>query len=266
MSYQDISYEIIGPVARINHNRPAQANAESENLLAELDDALEKAKHDDAVRVLILGANGKHFSAGHDLMDGMEKRGNYSPEQHWLWENEHYLGNALRIWDFPKPTIAQVQGACIAGGVMVANMADIVIASEDAYFSDPVSHSLAAASVEALVHPWVLGTRKAKEFLFTGQRLSAADAKDWGMVNHVVPRAELEQFTLDMANRIAKAPPIGIRLLKRSINRTADIMGFRNAIMAHFDTHILSTSTKEHYDFVASGMRASLDTAKKTQS
>lgn len=266
MNYSEITYEVLGPVARICHNRPAQANAETENLLAELDHALDRAKRDDAIRVLIIGANGKHFSAGHDLMDGMEKRGDYSPEQHWLWESEHYLGSALRIWDFPKPTIAQVQGACIAGGFMVANMCDMLVAADDAFFSDPVGHSLAAASVEALVHPWVMGTRKAKEFLFTGQRLPAAEAKEWGMVNHVVPRAELEQFTLDLANRIAAAPPIGIRMLKRSLNRTADIMGFRNSIMAHFDTHILSTSTKEHFEVAAAGMRASMEAAKKAQS
>ncbi|WP_296259625.1 MULTISPECIES: enoyl-CoA hydratase [unclassified Pseudomonas] len=266
MNYQDISYEVIGAVARICHNRPAQANAESENLLAELDHALEVARQDDAVRVVIIGGRGKHFSAGHDLMDGMEKRGDFSPEQHWLWESEHYLGNALRIWDFPKPTIAQVQGACIAGGFMVANMCDMVVAADDAFFSDPVAHSLAAASVEALMHPWVMGIRKSKEFLFTGQRLSAVDAKELGMVNHVVARAELEQFTLDLANRIALAPPIGIRMLKRSINRSADIMGFRNSLMAHFDTHILSTSTREHLDLAAAGMRASMEAAKKAQS
>ncbi|PAU86121.1 enoyl-CoA hydratase [Pseudomonas sp. WN033] len=266
MSYTEITYEVIGPIARICHNRPQNANAETENLLAELDHALEQARKDDDIRVLIIGGKGKHFSAGHDLMDGMEKRGDYSPEEHWLWETEHYLGNALRIWDFPKPTIAQVQGACIAGGFMVANMCDMVVASDDAFFSDPVCHSLAAASVEALMHPWVMGIRKAKEFLFTGQKLSAQDAKEWGMVNHVVPREELEQFTLNMANHIAKAPPIGIRMLKRSINRSADIMGFRNSLMAHFDTHILSTSTKEHYALAAAGMQASLETAKKTQS
>ncbi|HEX8592450.1 MAG TPA: enoyl-CoA hydratase [Pseudomonas sp.] len=266
MEYQDISYEIIGHVARICHNRPGNANAESENLLAELDHALDCAKKDDNVRVLIIGAKGKHFSAGHDLMDGMEKRGEFSPEQHWLWESEHYLGNALRIWDFPKPTIAQVQGACIAGGFMVANMCDIMVAADDAFFSDPVAHSLAAASVEALVHPWVMGIRKAKEFLFTGQKISANEAKEWGMVNHVVPRAELEQFTLNMAEHIAKAPPVGLRMLKRSINRSADIMGFRNSLMAHFDTHILSTSTHEHYAVAAAGMRASLEAAKKAQS
>lgn len=266
MEYSDISYEVIGAVARIYHNRPGQANAESENLLAELDDALDRAKRDDAIRVIIIGAKGKHFSAGHDLMDGMEKRGDFSPEQHWLWESEHYLGNALRIWDFPKPTIAQVQGACIAGGFMVANMCDMVVAADDAFFSDPVGHSLAAASVEALVHPWVMGLRKAKEFLFTGQRISAVEAKEWGMVNHVVPRAEMEDFTLELANRIAAAPPIGIRMLKRSLNRSADIMGFRNSLMAHFDTHILSTSTKEHFEVAAAGMRASMEAAKKAQS
>jgi enoyl-CoA hydratase len=111
-----------------------------------------------------------------------------------------------------------------------------------------------------------MGTRKAKEFLFTGQRLGAAEAKEWGMVNHVVKLEELEAFTLKLANHIALAPPIGIRMMKRSLNRSADIMGFRNSLMAHFDTHILSTSTKEHFEVAAAGMRASLETAKKAQS
>lgn len=262
MDYSELTYEMIGNVCRVYHNRPDQANSESENLLAELDDALERAKKDDDVRVLILGGVGKHFSAGHDLVGGIKTRGDFTPEQHWAWESEHYLGNALRIWDFPKPTIAQVQGACIAGGFMVANMCDLMVAADDAYFSDPVTHSLAAASVEVLVHPWVLGLRKAKEFLYTGERLTAAQALEWGMVNHVVPRAELEDRTLELANRIAKAPSTGIRMLKRSLNRTADIMGFRNSVMAHFDTHSLSTSTREHLDIVAAGMEASISKAR----
>ncbi|HEX4586028.1 MAG TPA: enoyl-CoA hydratase [Burkholderiaceae bacterium] len=262
MSYQDILYERFGPVLRVSHNRPARRNAESENLLAELDDALGRAAHDNDVRVLILAATGDHFSAGHDLFDGLARRGNYTPEQHWLWEQEHYLGNALRVWDFPKPTIAQVQGACIAGGFMVANMCDLLVAADDAFFSDPVAHSLGAAAVEALVHPWVLGMRKAKEFLFTGQRLSAAEGHAWGMVNHVVARAELESFTLGLAERIAAAPPVAIRMLKRSLNRTAEMQGFRNAIQAHFDTHLLSSSTQEFKDIGARGMDKSLQAAK----
>jgi enoyl-CoA hydratase len=263
MSYSELTYEMIGSVCRVMHNRPDQANSESENLLEELDDALERAAKDDAVRVLIIGGVGKHFSAGHDLIGGYETRGDFTPEQHWLWESEHYLGNALRIHDFPKPTIAQVQGACIAGGFMVANMCDLMVASEDAFFSDPVVHSLGAASVEVLVHPWVMGTRKAKEFLYTGQRLGAREAHEWGMVNHVVSRDELESFTLDLANKIAEAPPIGIRMMKRSLNRHMDIQGFRNAVMAHFDTHILSTSTREHLDIADKGMKESMSRAKK---
>jgi enoyl-CoA hydratase len=263
VEYREITYEVLGPVLRIYHNRPKQANSESENLLAELDHALERAKKDDSIRVLIIGGVGKHFSAGHDLIGGMETRGDFTPEDHWLWESEHYLGNALRIHDFPKPTIAQVQGACIAGGFMVANMCDLMVCSEDAYFSDPVVHSLAAASVEALIHPWVMGMRKAKEFLFTGQKLSAAEAKEYGMANHVVPREQLEEFTLKLANHIALAPPIGIRMMKRSLNRTLDMQGYRTSIMAHFDTHILSTSTQEHRNIVAEGMNASINAAKK---
>lgn len=262
MSYEQIIYEEMGPVLRIWHNRPERRNAETEQLLAELDDALARAAKDDKVRVLIMAGKGDHFCAGHDLYDGHEKRSEYTPEQHWVWESEHYLGNALRIWDFPKPTIAQVQGACVAAGFMVANMCDLMVASDDAFFSDPVLHSLGAAAVEVTVHPWVLGTRKAKEFLFTGQRLTAAEAYQWGMINHVVPRAELESTTLQLAERIGAAPPMAIRMMKRSFNRTMDMQGFRNSVMAHFDTHILSSSTKEFKDIVARGMEQSLKKAK----
>lgn len=262
MDYKEITYEMLGQVLRICHNRPKQANAETETLLAEIDHALERAKRDDNVRVVIIGGVGKHFSAGHDLTDPQSTRIGLNSEQAWEWESEHYMGNALRIWDFPKPTIAQVQGACIAGGFMVANMCDLIVAADDAYFSDPVAHSLGAAAVEVLVHPWVLGLRKAKELLYTGQRITAADAKEWGMVNRVVPRAELEEATLELATRIAGGPPMAMKMLKRSLNRTADMMGFRTSIMAHFDTHQLTHATDEHKGIVEAGMKASMHTAK----
>lgn len=266
MDYNDISYEKHGAILRICHNRPDKGNAQSTRLLAELDDALEQAKSDDDVRVVIIGGQGKHFSAGHDLMDGMELRGDYTVEQHWVWEQEHFLGNALRIWDLPKPTIAEVSGACIAGGFMVANACDLVVASEDAYFSDPVLHSMGAAAVEMLVHPWVLGLRKAKELLYTGGRISAAEGKEWGMVNHVVPREELESFTMKFAEQIAKAPPNAMRMLKRSLNRTADMQGFRNAINAHFETHTISSSTREFWDIVNQGTKSMVASGKKSAS
>ena len=264
MTYSHISYEVLGPVVRVCHNRPDAANAESEALLDELDHALERAKNDPEIRVLILGGKGKHFSSGHDLVDGIATRAHFTPEQIYMWEQEHYLGNAMRIRDFPKPTIAQVQGACIAGGLMVANMCDLMVASEDAFFSDPVVHSLGAAAVEVLIHPWVLGMRKAKEFLFTGERIGAAEAKEWGMVNHVVPRDSLEEFTLRLANKIAEAPPVAMHVLKRSLNRTADIQGFRNSVMAHFDSHVFTHATVEHKEMVARGMKASMAAVKNS--
>jgi enoyl-CoA hydratase len=264
LPYAHLRYEELGAVVRVSHDRPAQANAENERLLLELDHALARAAADEQVRVLILGGVGAHFSAGHDLQEGARERAAYNVEQHWAWELEHYYGNAARIRDFPKPTIAQVQGACIAAGFMVANSCDLLVASDDAYFSDPVVHSLGAAAVEVLVHPWVLGLRKAKEFLFTGQRISAAEGREWGMVNHVVPRAELEVFTLKLAQRIAEAPPVAVRLIKRSLNRTADIQGYRNALDAHFDTHVMSSFTDEFRAIVAQGMAQSLAAAKRT--
>lgn len=251
MDYTQIAYTIDGAVARLSHNRPEMRNAESQRLLDELDDAVRKASADPAVRVLVFDAKGEHFSAGHDLKEGAAKRADFTVEQRWAYEELYYLDYALRIWDCPKPTIASVQGACIAGGFMVANMCDLIVAADDAFFSDPVCHTLGAAAVEVLIHPWVMGARKAKEMLFTGARMTAEEAHRIGMVNRVVPRADLEAKTMELARHIAKAEPFGLKLVKRSINRTLDTQGLRAALHAHFDTHQLS--------HVSEGFRAARD-------
>ncbi|MBK0393712.1 enoyl-CoA hydratase [Ramlibacter algicola] len=237
---EHILYEVQDGVARLWHNRPQARNAESQGLLQELDDALKMAVADDAVRVIVIAGKGEHFSAGHDLKEAAMKRSNFTVEERWAFEERYYLGYAMNIWDCPKPTIAQVNGACIAGAFMVANMCDMVVASEDAFFSDPVCHTLGAAAVEVLVHPWVLGARKAKELLFTGGRITAREGLEMGMVNKVVPREQLEAEAMAMAQRIAQCDPFALRLVKRSINRGLDMQGFRSAIQAHFDTHELS--------------------------
>ena len=128
---------------------------------------------------------------------------------------------------------------------MVANMCDLIIASDDAFFADPVCRTLGAAAVEVLVHPWVMGLRTAKDFLFTGRRMYMEEAQRIGMVNRVVPGAELDAATMALAEEVAAAPPFAIKLTKRALNRTADIQGFRNALMAHFDTHELSHMSQE---------------------
>lgn len=240
MAYTEIAYAADGPIARLSHNRPDAQNAESQRLLSELDDALGRAVADDSVKVVIFDAAGEHFSAGHDLKEAAAKRADFTVEQRWAYEELYYFDCAMRIWDCPKPTIAQVQGACIAGGFMVANMCDIVVASDDAFFADPVCQTLGAAAVEILIHPWVMGARKSKEILFTGRRMPADEAFQVGMVNKVVPRADLAAETTAMALQIAKAEPFALKLVKRSINRTLDTQGLRNALLAHFDTHQLS--------------------------
>ncbi|WP_242489967.1 enoyl-CoA hydratase [Noviherbaspirillum cavernae] len=245
MNFEHLLYEQQGAVARIWLNRPEQRNAQSQQLLQELDDALGHAVRDDSVHVVVLAGKGDHFSAGHDLKQAQRERANFTVEERWQYEERYYYDYCLRIFDLPKPTIAQVQGACVAGGFMIANMCDLIVAADDAYFSDPVGHTLATAATEVLIHPWVLGLRKAKEMLFTGARLSAEDAREIGMVNRVVPRAELDDVTMELAQHIAKAPPFGLRLLKRSLNRCLDTQGMRNSMAAHFDTHQLSHVTEE---------------------
>jgi enoyl-CoA hydratase len=263
MTFQCVSYECRDRVAYILHNRPEARNAESKALLQEMDDALKLAVADPEVRVIVIGGVGDHFSAGHDLKSNGGVPVQHTVESRWEVEERYFLQYSLNIWDCPKPTIARVQGACIAGGFMVANMCDLIVASDDAFFSDPVCQSMAASAVEVLVHPWVLGLRKAKEFLFTGQRLSAEDAEKWGMVNRVVPRTELDAATHALALRIAQAAPFTIKLTKRSLNRTADIQGFRNAVQAHFDTHQLSHRTDEHLSLRASAKSDKLIAAGK---
>jgi enoyl-CoA hydratase len=240
MAYENLEIENHGPVRRILLSREGQRNAQTWQLLDELDAAFAEAAGDGAVRVVILGGKGAHFSAGHDLKQAQAERANFTVEERWAYEELRYFDYCMRIWDFPKPTIAQVQGACVAGGFMVANMCDLIVASESAYFSDPVGHTLGAAATEVLIHPWVLGVRKAKEMLYTGARISAEEALQIGLVNRVFPDAELAEQTLALAQQIAKAPPFGLRLIKRSINRTLDAQGLRTALAAHFDTHQLS--------------------------
>ena len=146
-------------------------------------------------------------------------------------EEEIYFGMCWRWRNIPKPTIAQVNGKTLAGGLMLVWVCDLIIASEDATFSDPVV-AFGVNGVEYFGHPWEFGVRKAKELLFTGGILSAREAQSLGMVNHVVPREELEDFTLSLAKRITERPSMGLRLPKESCNQAQDAQGFWTALRA----------------------------------
>ncbi len=241
--FQTIRCERPAPgVARVVLARVDARNAQDKQMTYELNEAFDRAARDNEVKVIVLSADGPHFSSGHDLRD-RAKLSDFEPvgtwggfdlpgaEGHMAVEHEIYLGMCWRWRNLPKPTIAQVHGKTIAGGLMLMWVCDLVIASDDATFSDPVV-AFGVNGVEYFAHPWELGVRKAKEMLFTGQAVTAAEAHALGMVNHVVPRNELEKFTLELAMRIASRPSMGLKLAKQSVNQAQDAQGLWTALQA----------------------------------
>jgi enoyl-CoA hydratase len=246
MDFTAIRYEVDGPVATITMHRPDVANAQDTTLIDELDAAFDAADEDDAVRVVVLAGSGKHFSAGHDLkaLTGVGDTGEpdkwrlmrETPEGKLRHEQLMYFDRCVKIHDFRKPTIAAVQGSCIAAGLMLACMCDLIVAADDAVFSNPVLR-MTGAGVELLVEPWELGARKAKEFLLTGDKIDAAEAWRLGLVNKVVPRDSLESAVRELAEKVALVPPATAQVVKQSINHTLDLQGQRDSWRYHFMAH-----------------------------
>ena len=214
--FEYVRYEgVEDGVARIALARADKRNAQNKSMLYELNDALDMAAQDDDCRVIVLAADGPDFSSGHDMKDRepLTRKpvgtwggfGQPGIEGHWSFEEELYLGFCWRWRNIPKPTMVEVQGRVIAGGLMLVWPFDIIVASEDARFSDPVV-AFGVNGVEYFAHPWEVGVRKAKEMLFTGEALTAEECKALGMVNHVVPRDDLTDFTMKMARHIARQP------------------------------------------------------------
>jgi enoyl-CoA hydratase len=219
-----------------------------------LDRAFARAVNAEQVAVIVLAGAGDHFCAGHDIGSPGRDAGVSFDRQAVLWwdhvgqpgadaryarEMEVYLGMCRRWREIPKPAVAMVQGACIAGGLMLAWVCDVIIAAQDAFFADPVLR-MGIPGVEYFAHPWMLGPRFAKEMLFTGDRLDAERAWQLGMVNRVVPRAELAGVTFGIAERIATMPRFGLALAKRAVNQCEDLMGMRAGMDSVFGLHHLA--------------------------
>ncbi|MFF5370152.1 enoyl-CoA hydratase [Streptomyces sp. NPDC013187] len=249
-----VRYERRGAVALVTMDRPEYRNAQNSAMTYALDRAFYRAADDDEVKVVILAGAGQHFSAGHDI--GTPERDAHLPfdrtaglwwdhsqkagaESRFARESEVYLGMCRRWRELPKPVIASVQGACVAGGLMLAWVCDLIVASEDAFFADPVVR-MGIPGVEYFAHPWVMPPRIAKEFLYTGDRMSARRAYEVGMVNRVVPREELARHTLDLAERIAAMPRMGLALTKRAVNQAEDLQGLHSGLDSVFGLHHLA--------------------------
>src|ERR1700744_4226643 len=208
-----VLYEVRDTTAVITLNRPQYRNAQNSAVTYALDAAFQRATEDEAVAVIVLAGAGEHFSAGHDIgtpgrdIDTSFERkaviwwdhvGKPGADSRYAREMEVYLGMCRRWRELPKPTIAMVQGACIAGGLMLAWGCDLIVASDDAFFADPVVR-MGIPGVEYFAHPWVVGPRFAKEVLFAGGRFGAERAYQVGMVSRVVPREDLETTTFELA-------------------------------------------------------------------
>jgi enoyl-CoA hydratase len=249
-----VLYERKGTTALVTMNRPQYRNAQNSAMTYALDTAFYRAVEDDEVRVIVLRGAGDHFSAGHDIGSPgrdadveFERRatleashvGKAGAEARLAREREVYLEMCRRWRAIPKPTIAMIQGACIAGGLMLSWVCDLVIASEDAFFADPVVR-MGVPGVEWFAHPWQYGPRFAKELLFLGGRIDATRARELGAVNRVVPREQLEEETLALAEEIAKMPSLGLTLAKRAVNQAEDLMGLQSGVDSVFGLHHLA--------------------------
>jgi enoyl-CoA hydratase len=245
-----VRYAVDDGVAWVTMDRTRFHNVQNSQMTYALDDAFRRAVDDNGVKAIVLAGAGKHFSAGHDI--GTPGRDvNKTWDRRHLWydhvdkpgaeflyarEQEVYLGMCRRWREIPKPTIAMVQGACVAGGLMLAWVCDLIVASDDAFFQDPVVR-MGIPGVEYFAHAFELPPRIAKEFLFTGQRMTAQRAEQLGMVNRVVRRDELESAVRALAASIAEMPRLGLALTKQAINHVEDLRGKRSAMDAVFHMH-----------------------------
>ena len=248
---EPVRYEVTDGVAWITMNRPSFNNAQNGQMTYALDDAFKRATDDDAVRCIVLAGEGKHFSAGHDIgtpgrdlhtefdkrLVGPPHTNKPAAELLYTREQEQYLGMCRRWREVPKPTIAMVQGACVAGGLMLAWVCDLIVASEDAFFQDPVNPLMGIPGVEYFAHAFELPPRVAKEFLLLGERMGAERAYSFGMVNKVVPREELRAATEAWATKLAGQNRLGNWLTKQAVNHVEELRGKRAAMDAVFHMH-----------------------------
>jgi enoyl-CoA hydratase/carnithine racemase len=228
-----VIYEKDPPVARIILNRPERANTKSSAMVWDIDNSLKDAAQDWAIKVVILKGNGKGFCGGHDVRGPAPGVPAYpefqgGAEKGYRGTFDMFVVPILYLWEFPKPTIAQVHGYAVGGGTYLAWFTDITIASEDAYFQMPLVQGIGEPGGHTMIEPWLfMNWKRAMEYMLTAQTLTAHEALEYGLVNKVVPREKLEEATEEMARVIAQAPISTLMTTKALIKRAWELMGLR---------------------------------------
>lgn len=237
-----------GAVALLTLNRPDKLNAINDPVIEALDAALDAAEADDAVRAIVVAGAGRAFSAGFDLDMGMGEGKPDPADVRRALENDFRL--IMRFWDSPKPTIAAVHGYCLGSALELAVACDVTIAAEDCRFGEPEVKF--GSGIVALLLPWLAGPKAAKYLLLTGEdRATAAEMQAIGLVNRVVPSAALLDEAIALAARIAANDAQAVRLTKQAINRSLDIGGMRQALLAALETDVVieTNETAESREF-----------------
>src|SRR2546426_9388850 len=228
-----VTYAADGRVGIVSLNRAEKLNAISADLKKTLVERFHEADRDPATSVVILRAEGRSFCAGYDISPNPNRASRKGNALAWHESLTEDVTLEMTPWDMRKPVIASVQGHCLGGGCELAMMCDLTVAADDALFGEP---EIRFSNVgPALVMPFIIGFKRARELLYLGDPIDARTALQYGMVNRVVPGAELEAATLKFARRMALMSPEALAATKLAINRGADAAGFRNAIRAGLD-------------------------------
>jgi enoyl-CoA hydratase len=216
---------------RLTLNRPAKLNALNGELVTALVAALDAADADEAVRVIVLEGAGRAFSSGYDLTE--EAEGAIGGPVAWREALAADVAATLRFLDSPKPVIAQVHGYALAGGLELAMACDLIVAAEGTKLGEPeIRHGSAPVT---LLMPYLIGQKRTRELLLTGDLIDAVEAERIGLINRVVPAEELAADVDRLADRLARTPPEVMAPTKRMLNRAMDAAGFRLAVEAGLD-------------------------------
>ena len=239
MTYETIETKIDGRVAVLALNRPHVLNAINRKLMGEVTQAMTAFIADPQVLAIVLHGNGRAFSAGFDMKESAQRT--VSSVEQWreiLGDDFDFL---IQFWDSPKPTVAAVHGFALAGGFEMALACDVTVAAEGTRFGEPEARF--GSGIIALLLPWMTTPKFAKEMLLTGSdQIDAQRALAMGIVNHVVPAGSELDKAMQVARDIAAAAPASVQLTKRAVNRSYEIMGMRQALLAAVDTDVLIES------------------------
>ena len=255
---ETIVYEKDGPIARIVMNTPEKANIQTAQQVWDFEDALRYADRDEEVKVLIIKGKGRGFCAGHAIVAPEQMAEVYpttgpTPERtHKNHNQDLFLWPPLHLWEFPKATIAQIHGYCVGGGTVYGYLTDLSIAADDAYFQMPLPQGFGLPGAQTMIEPWLLmNWKKAFQYLYLGETLSAAEAEEWGLINEVVPAAQLEDRVEEVAATIARMPLSTIMAIKTGVKRAWEMMGMRVHLQTSTDYITICSGASDVRDYMA---------------